>query len=237
MKTESIQRTLAGNDPHGISRALQDLTPDDCTIVDRRGKPVPLSGAGYVLHFGRAYHLRIVSPFADDDLQEVCLVSAPTFLTTAPAFTDVDENGRNVHVLPMRVTSDWLSIWSLLRRFGLGIDWDELEISQRFKPGKLRDAKPFLCPVVARPHWSVLLVLALFGVLALFVQKTLDHVIDPEKGDRLDALLQSLQRWDSWALMFGGVFALWCLVNSLNLCFLYQRTRELRRNYRETYSS
>ena len=62
MQTESIQRTPATHCPHAVSRALQDLAPDVCVIVDRRGKPVPLSGAGYVLHFGHAYHLRVVSP-------------------------------------------------------------------------------------------------------------------------------------------------------------------------------
>lgn len=237
MKTESIQRTPATHDPHGVSRALQDLTPNDCTIVDRRGRPVPLSGAGYVLHFGRAYRLHIVSPFADEELQEVCIVSAPTFMAIGPPLRDVDDEGRSVHVLPLKVTFDWLSVWSLLRRFGIGVDADELEIAQRFKPGVFREVPPFLCPIVARPHWSALLVLVFFGVLFILVQKTLDHAIDLDKRDQLDSLLHSLERWDSWAWMLGVAFVLWCVVNLLNLCFLYQRTRELRRHYRNTYSA
>jgi hypothetical protein len=219
-----------------VSRALQDLTPDVCTIVDRRGKAVPLSGAGYVLHFGRAYRLHVVSPFPDGDLQEVCVVNVPAFLTVGPELRDVDEDGRSVRVLPLKVSTDWLSIWSLLRRFGLGVDADELEIVQRFKPGVFREAPPFLCPVIARPHWTVLFAFVFVGLLFVVVQKALDHALSLDP-DRLGVFWHFLQRWDSWLWILGLAFSLWCLVSFLNLCFLYQRTRELRRHYREVYSA
>lgn len=235
MKTENIQRTPASHDPHAVSRALQDLTPDTCTIVDRRGKPVPLSGAGYVLHFGGSYHLRVVSPFRDDDLQEICVVNVPAFVTVGPELRDVDEEGRSVRMLPMKVSSDWLSIWSLLRRFGLGVDADELEIVQRFKPGVFREAPPFLCPVVARPHWSALFALVFVGLLFVVLQKTLDHALALD-ADRLGVFWQFLQRWDSWLWILAVAFLIWSFVSFVNLCILYQRTRELRRHYREMYS-
>lgn len=237
MKTEEIQRTTASHDPLAVSRALQDLTPVSCTIVDRRGKPVPLSAAGYVLRFGSAYHLRVLSPFPEDELHEITVVNAPPFLSVGPEMREVDEQGRTVRSLPLKVSLDWWSLWSHLHRFGLGINADELEIVQRFRPGLFREASPFLCPVVARPRWTTLFVLVLIAVLGVLLHKTLGHLFALDTPESLRAFWESMLRWDSWLAVLGVTFGLWAFVTFLNICFLYQRVRELRQHYEEAYPS
>src|SRR5947209_3688475 len=74
MKTEEIQRTPRSHDPGEVSRALQELTPLSCTIVDRHGRPVRLSSAGYVLRFGKSYHVRIRPPFKNEEIREVRII-------------------------------------------------------------------------------------------------------------------------------------------------------------------
>src|SRR5262249_39049858 len=106
MKTEEIQRTTRGRDPHEVSRALQDSKPLSWSIVDRRGRAPPLSAAGYVLPFGQAYRLRIISPFPAADIQEVRLVNPPSFVTVEPPLIEQDEQGRVVHSMPFKVSLD-----------------------------------------------------------------------------------------------------------------------------------
>jgi hypothetical protein len=93
MKTEEIKRTPRSADPNEVSRALQELTPLSCAIVDRRGVPVPLSSAGYVLRLDRPYRLRIRSPFPVDDIESVRIISPPSFLTLEPELREIDEQG------------------------------------------------------------------------------------------------------------------------------------------------
>src|SRR6516225_7706458 len=74
MLTEELHRTYKGRDPNEVSRALQELTPRSCVIVDRRNRPVLLSSAGYVLRFGNAYRLQIRAPFRHEDIQAVRII-------------------------------------------------------------------------------------------------------------------------------------------------------------------
>src|SRR6266581_1859266 len=104
MKTEEIQRTPKSSDPNEVSRALQELTPLSCRIVDRRGRAVPLSAAGYVLRFGKAYRLRIRAPFADDDVESVRIISPPAFLKVEPELREIDEAGQSVRAIPFTVS-------------------------------------------------------------------------------------------------------------------------------------
>ena len=103
MKTEEIQRTTRGRDPYEVSRALQELTPLSWSIMDRRGRPVPLTPAGYVLRFGQAYRLRLVSPFKAEDVREVRILTPPSFLTVEPTLIEKDSQGRLVYTLPFKV--------------------------------------------------------------------------------------------------------------------------------------
>src|SRR5258708_31149964 len=157
MKTEEIQRTSRNRDPSEVSRALQELTPFSCEIVDRRGRAVPLSSAGYVLRFGRSYRLQIRSPFPDDDVESVRIISPPAFLKLEPELREIDEQGRSVRTIPITVSIGWLAP---LARLNLGVHGDELEISYQFLPGVFRHPPIFLCPIVARPVWTAVIVAA-----------------------------------------------------------------------------
>src|SRR5438067_182853 len=61
MKTE--EETIQARGPrHAAPPSLQELAPLSATIIDSRGRQVPVCSAGFVLRAGRSYRLRIVSP-------------------------------------------------------------------------------------------------------------------------------------------------------------------------------
>jgi hypothetical protein len=91
MKTEEITREPRAA-AHLVSRALQDLAPLHAEVLDGRGKRVPLSSAGYVLHAGRKYRLRIVPP-PDADLLGLQVITPPDFLKVGHEVAGTDEHG------------------------------------------------------------------------------------------------------------------------------------------------
>jgi hypothetical protein len=233
MRTEEIQRTPRSRDPNEVSRALQELTPLSCAIVDRRGRPVPLSSAGYVLRFGHSYHLRLLSPFHEEDIQTIRLINPPPFLTVEPELPEVDEQGRSVRSIPFKVSLD---LWTHMRKLGMGIYSDDLEIVHYFRPGLFREAPAFFCPIVARPRWTVIIVAVLLGILFILLEKIVSGFFSPEHpADNLRLFLEPMLRLESWLWLVGIALAVWLGVNLVNLTLLYRRSRELRQAFREMY--
>jgi hypothetical protein len=236
MKTEEIQRTPSGQDPHAVSRALQELAPLSWTVFDRRGRAVPLSSAGYVLRFGQSYRLCIRSPFADNELQEVAIVSPPPFIQVEQEVPAVDEQGRAVRSVPFKVTQDWWSYLTHLRWLGIGVAHDELEVVHRFKPGVFREAPSFLCPIVARPRWTVFILWVVGGLILLLLQRILGGLVSPDWPESLEIMLRTLRSGSFWLWFVGITLAVWLLVTAINLGLLYRRSRELRQHFRARYS-
>jgi hypothetical protein len=233
MKTEEIQRTVRGRDPNEVSRALQELTPLSCAIVDRRGRPVPLSAAGYVLHFGVSYHLRLRLPFPDEEIHNVRIINPPAFLKVEPELRERDDQGRPVRSIPFKVSLD---LWTHLRKLGIGLYSDELEIVQYFRPGLFREAPPFFCPIVVRPRWMVVVVAVLLGIVFILLEKLVSGLFTPEQPtEKVRTFVEPLLRWDSWLWLFGIALVVWLCVSLLNLALLYKCSRELRNNFRESY--
>ena len=204
------------------------------SIVDRRGRVVPLSAAGYVLRFGQAYRLRIISPFKTEEIQEVRILNPPSFLTVEPTLIEKDEHGRFVHTMPFRVALD---MWAHMRKLGTSVYGDEIEVVHYFKPGVFRDAQPFICPIVARPRWEVIVVAILLGLLFIILEKVTAGFFFPEKTvqDSIQTLLEALGQGDWWLRFLVAAAAIWLVVNLVNLGLLYKRSRELRAIFRETY--
>jgi hypothetical protein len=233
MKTEEIERKPRGLDPNEVSRALQELQPLSWELLDRRGRQVPLTSAGYVLRFGHAYHLRLVSPFRCEEIEHVRLDNPAPFLAVEPSVHEQDDQGRSVHILPFRVKLD---LWSILRRLGMTVSGDELEVRHQFKPNVYRHAEPFLCPIVVRPRWATVLVAVLGGLLLMVVERLVSNLFAPASANQnLDDLFYAAEQRTTWWYFLAIAGAVWLLVNVVNLFLLYRRSRELRQNFRELY--
>ena len=202
MKTEEIQRRPRGRDPNEVSRALQELTPRAWSVVDRRGRAVPLTSAGYVLRFGQAYHLRLVSPFKREDVEQVYIDNPPPFISVQPGRFDREEQGYYVYDLPFKVNLD---PWAHLRRLGMSVLGDDLEVVHGFRPGAYGEAPTFLCPIVVRPRWATVIVGVLGGLLFILLEKLLTGLFVPNRNiqDGIGDLLEALSRGHSW-----GFFAM-----------------------------
>jgi hypothetical protein len=227
MQTEEIHRTATGRDPHEVSRALQEHAPLCCEIVTRRGRPAPLSSAGYVLRFGHSYRLRFVSPFQDEDVQEVRIIDAPSFLKVEPEIRQADEQGRLVRCIPFKVQ------FGMSPRSWLSVRADELEVVHSFKPGIYRDAASFSLPIVVRPVWLIVFVAILTALVGYIVQRLVVDVFFSQTPQQ--HLIDSLQSVEKWLWVVGAAALIWLVVNVLNLIALYRRGRELRHAYREKY--
>jgi hypothetical protein len=230
MKTEEIQRTPRSRDAYEVSRSLQELKPTCCSIVDRHRRPVPLSSAGYVLRFGRSYHLRLISPFTEEDIQEVRISTPPAFVNIEREMRDIDEQGRTVRSIPFKVSLD---VWSFIRKLGMGIHGDELEVVHYFKPGVFREAPCFLCPIVARPRWGLVIWAVLLGLLLIVLEKLVVGAFSPDKS--IEETLQPLLRWESWWRLILVALPIWLGVSLVNLGLLYRRSRELHNDFRAMY--
>jgi hypothetical protein len=235
MKTEEMQRTPKSRDPNELSRALQELTPISCAIVDRHGRPAPLSAAGYVLRLGQSYRLRIQSPFPDEEVVSLRVISPPAFLTLEPELREIDEQGRAVRAIPFIVSVGWLA---QLTRLNPGVHADDLEISYQFQPGILRQPPIYLCPIVARPRWALVIVAVLAGLCWVLVEKAVTGLVFAEqRTETIRHFLESLVQWDAWLWLTGIALVVWLVVTLVNSFALLRRSRELADAFQEHYPS
>jgi hypothetical protein len=234
MKTEEIQRKPRGRDPNEVARALQELTPRAWSVVDRRGRPVPLTSAGFVLRFGQAYHLRLVSPFKREVVEKVYFENPPPFISVMPSRFDKEEQGYDVYDLPFKVNLD---PWANLRRLGTSVLGDDLEVVHGFRPGVYHEAPTFLCPIVVRPRWETVIVGVLSGLLFILLEKLLVGLFAPHRNfqDSIEELLNAFTQRHSWGIFAMLAGAVWLIVNIVNVSLLYRRSRELRQHFRESY--
>jgi hypothetical protein len=233
MQTEELHRTYKGRDPNEVSRALQELTPLSCAIVDRRNRPVPLSSAGYILRFGNSYRLQIRAPFRDEDIQTVRIVSPPEILTVEPELHETDDEGRAVRTVPFTVSVGWLA---QMLRLNLMVCSDDLQIAYNFRPGVPHAPPIFSCPIIARPKWTLVWMAVLAGLLWLLIPRIASDLTFAER--RLETIQQSaesLLRWDSLLWLAGVALAVWLIVTLVNSIAIYRRSRELQKAFDEQF--
>jgi len=111
-----------------------------------------------------------------------------------------------------------------------------LEIVHYFHQGVRHEAPAYICPIVARPRWIVVLVAALLGLLFILLEKLVAGFFTPQHpGESLRVFLEPALRWDSWLWLAGAAVFVWITVTLINLLLLYKRSRELRALFVENY--
>jgi hypothetical protein len=235
MQTEELVRQTRPVDGLAVSRALQDLVPLSWQVTTERGKPVPLSSAGYVLHFGRTYLFRAAAAVERGPLPDLRLACRPPFVTRRGDARTVSRHGRAVlRALPFAVTRP--SGWFGVLKAPYEVFYDDLEVTCTFSDQP--KGVELTCPVVVRMRWGlgfVVLVLLglLFGTLLAFVPRAWHEYM---AGSGLAA--DPVQLWVS--VRDHPLFWLWPLATAvlntalgltLNVGRLWRRSRELQARY------
>lgn len=239
MKTEEVVRPIPRDYTRSVSRALLELSPRSCVIVDTRGNPVPLSLAGYVLRFGEKYYLQVRMPFEKEEIERVRIDGVPDFATAEVERFDTDRHGRAVRSITFQVKSEFSDLWSQLKKFGVDLRWGELSVVTDFKSDSQRECRPFICPVVVRPRWSIVAGGVLAGIVLTFVESVLKELFFADEATLRGAssLFKRLfLRPEAWYLFLtvAGVTAI--ASYSINICRLYYRSKELRAQFRDNYT-
>lgn len=236
MQTDEMIRVPRPQRETAVARALQQLTPLSCRILNASDKPVPLTSAGYLLRFGHSYHLQIAPPFSDEELDAVCLVNVPDFVLANPEVREFDPDGRPVRSIPFRVPSGWSAFWWKL---GLDVRADTLDVSYAFKKGREKEVRLYRCPVVVRRRWGMgVFIAAAFGTIVGVGQHVFSEVVLngrlPEGG--LNGLAMRFARNPySWAWFI--VLTVGVLVAGLaRQCYMvHKRSRQLKGRFRDKY--
>jgi hypothetical protein len=163
VQTEELVRREQPHDVHGVSPALLELAAPAWQLVNDKGKPVPLSSAGYVLHFGKTYRIRLTALSEEGAPPNVRLISVPPFVQRFVGEAEAAKHGQSTGSVSFRVQSEWLRLMKVLA----GIRYGDLEIE--CTSGEPPQRIEFVCPVVARVRWGlgIVLSLALWALLGL----------------------------------------------------------------------
>jgi hypothetical protein len=214
-----------------LSAALSERTAPGWRVVDARDRPVALSLAGHVLHFGGTYQLW-VDPLPDGaTAAEVLVTNRPVWLVEGNGphvLTQPGQQGICVRFHVQRQVS-WLWCWQWLRE--IHCQDVELHVAAATPLGPQRHT--LSCPLVARSRWWVgLILLAIFGA-ALF---GLGEVVIRQLAQWMSALVTAgtapdgLQFSWFWPTLGAVISPAWAYV--LTLVHLKTRSRELRRRFR-----
>ncbi len=240
MRTEQLVHRDKPRDRDSVSPALQEVNPPSWHLTDSRGRPVHLSSAGYVLHFGRAYQLRVALP-EDGTPLELHVVSRPAFVQTAQEQQVAAKHGRQYRCLPFTVrrTSNWHKFFHWPYEVLVG------ELDVECLGGDRAASSPVLltCPVVARTPWTIGIVMLLVaGALVGWLAGQFEILArggwaqgqwPPEGFWEWWRELQSNPRFWLWPLALAVANPLLALGS--NVYHLWQRSRELERQYRDRW--
>jgi hypothetical protein len=222
MKTEeeSIQ---ASGPRHAAPASLQELAPLSATIIDPRGRPVPVCSAGFVLRAGRSYRLRIVSP-PDPDFSGAKILTPPDFIRPDAEVAGT-EQGQRVRDLPFRVRKDLRG--SLLKLGGLLTD--ELEVRLHFRGGSGKSPPSMTYPIVVRPGRELLVGALLTALASAAGSLLLPELLSTEKT-------KGLNFWVFAGFALAGLLLVLVLAAYLLASLqLRHRTRDLRDAFNERY--
>jgi hypothetical protein len=222
MKTE--EESIQTRGPrHAAPASLQELAPLSATIIDSRGRPVPVCSAGFVLRAGRSYRLRIVSP-PDADFIGAKIMTPPDFIRT-DAEVPATHQGQRIRDLPFRVRQDLRG--SLLKLGGLLTD--ELEVRLHFRGGSGKSPAPLTYPIVVRPGPELLLGALLTALLSAAGSLLLPELLSAEKT-------RGVNFWVFAGFALAGLLLTLILSASI-LAYLQlrHRTRDLLHSFNERY--
>jgi hypothetical protein len=223
MKTE--EESLQPRGPrHAAPDSLQELAPLSATIIDARGRPVPICSAGFILRAGRKYRLRIVPP-PDADFTAAKILTPPEFIRTDAEIPGVDGQGQRVCDLPFLVRRD---LKGSLLKLG-GVLTDELEVRLHFRGGSGKTPPPLTYPIVVRPGPELLLGAVLTALLSAASSLVLPELISAEKS-------KGVNFWVYAGFALAGLLLALVLAGyAVASLQLRQRTRELRDAFNDRY--
>jgi hypothetical protein len=201
-----------------VSPALLPHAPDVVRITTKRGKDVPLALAGYRLHMGRTYQIRVAGT-----LQAVRLVGYPGSLVKRQGdAVELTENG--VRYLCQALCVSRAGFWSMVSN--LGIYPDELEIEVVFDDGHKASVS---LPVVLELGftWKLVLLLILW---ALFLSAT--ELLSTAFWEHRTELLTSPLPW----IRAFGLALLYPVLTCVRRVYgLNKRARELSQQFRASW--
>lgn len=230
MRTEQLVRQDRPRDVHRVSTALEDWTPPAWHLVTSKGKPAALSSAGFVLHFGHTYQLRVAGS-ESGPAPEVHLVRVPPFIERQDGPATVSRHGQEFACMSFRVHREagWLRFYQAPTELLFG----DLELEWEAGAGAERRRVPFGCPVVARTRWTVgiIILLSAWALLTWLIGQ-LQHAA-AVVVTRGELPLESNPRFWLWPLLLAGSYPLYVLV--LHIGRLRQRSEELEARYLRRY--
>lgn len=240
MPTEEVSWSDCSLDTDLVSMAFQAAVPPDWLFLDHRDREVPLSSAGYILHFGRQYHICVASLTQDELLPNLRLVRPPMFVEERSPQTEFRKHGQLYRRLSFRVKAGAGWLWILKGPFE--ILWDDLEV-ECYTQNREDTGRPKLSlSIVARTPWSVSLVLLLvvwaflgwvFGQVQKIITDLVTEGFFPLQQDWW-SILQNNPRYWLWPLgaaVLGPVSAFFNTARRL-----WQRTQELEVRYQQRLS-
>jgi hypothetical protein len=222
-------RQERSRDAHRVSTALEDQAPPSWELFATKGKPVTLSSAGFVLHFGQTYQLRVAAFAEGESVAEIHLISSPPFISRTEGSHTVARHGRDFVCLTFQVHREigWLRLYKAPAEIRFG----DLRIECRGKAGDAR--VQFDCPVVARTRWSIgIIILLSFWAVLTWLLGQVEHLAS-EWFIRGELSWQSNPRFWLWPLLLAGVYPLAVMVSHVGR--LRQRSQELEARYLGRY--
>jgi hypothetical protein len=222
MKTEE-EPIQARGPRHAAPASLQELAPPSATIIDSRGRPVPVCSSGFVLRAGRSYRLRIACP-ADADFLNLKILTPPEFIRPDAEIPFVDK-GRRVRDLPFRVRQN---LGGALLKLG-GLITDELEVRLHFRGGSGKAPLPLTYPVVVRPGPELLLGALITALLSVAGSLLLPELFSAERTHGVDFWIYA-----GFGLA-GLLLVLVAAAYALASFQLRHRTGDLRSSFEERY--
>lgn len=228
MQTEDIVRQPRRDDPYAISRALRDSGPVSFSMLTAKGEPVELCSAGYVLHSGHSYRIRVVSALSETEVKDILIHEHPEFLTINPATREADERGQSVTIIPFRVSSLHTYLKGIVVQFG------ELEIAQPSADAKKPEVMAYRCPVVLRPGVGVVIAYLLIAIaLPWLISKVvlLPFAADELGPDAIGNTIKPFASWIRWSWFTGGLLVIGFLFEAWNFFWIWRRSKELHGNF------
>jgi hypothetical protein len=223
MKTEE-EPIQARGPRHAAPASLQDLAPRSATIIDSRGRPVPVCSSGFVLRAGRSYRLRLACP-ADTGFLSVKVLAPPEFLRTdTDSEVPAVAQGLRVRDLPFRVRQN---LGGALLKLG-GLITDELEVRLHFR-GAGKAPLPMSYPIVVRPGPELLFGALITALLSVAGSLLLPELLSAERT-------HGLGFWVYAGFGLAGLLVvLVAAAYALASLQLRHRSRELRSLFDERY--
>jgi hypothetical protein len=233
MKTEEVIRQPR-TPGQMVARSLQSLAPTAIELVDHKGRRVPLSSAGHVLHSGRRYSLRITPPVTlDADLEDVEVLTPPEFVRVDKEVRETDSMGNRVRAIPFRVRLD---LGTRVSRPG-SIRGDELVVHFRFRIESGKEMPRVTLPVVVRPGLSLALFAVLGSLLGVLAPVVFTEFFGHGSGED-DTFIEKLTTWATDPRLWFGLLGLGVLVLFVFGWIAYQlrgRSKELHMMFHERY--